>query len=180
MFPEAWGKLSDAIRPDRALLLTGSHSARDRDEEQATFVVEAAQPLDELKPSGAIGVALAWSRAAPPDAAEAVAALCAAHPGPAPVLVEWAEGDQQTGGRGTPDAAGARRAAAEGGPRPPAHARLRSRSLRVEADDELLAALRGLLGPDHVHLVRATPPPVQAEPRPRSNDPGTASWKGAT
>src|SRR5213596_3729904 len=68
VFPEAWANLSDAIRPDRALLLTGSHSARDRDEEQATFIVEAAQPLDELKPSGAIGVALAWSRAAPPDA----------------------------------------------------------------------------------------------------------------
>src|SRR3989449_2756729 len=95
VFPEAWAKLNDVIRPDQALLLSGGFSARDRGEEQAPFIVETAQPLDELRASGAIGVALVWSRAAPPppDAARAVAALCAAHPGPSPVLVEWAEGD---------------------------------------------------------------------------------------
>src|SRR5438034_747549 len=91
VFPEAWAKLSEVIRADRALLFAGSYSARDRDEEQAPFIVETAQALDELKASGAIGVALRWSPGAPPppDATRAVAALCAAHPGPAPVLVEW-------------------------------------------------------------------------------------------
>ncbi len=134
VFPEAWAKLNDAIRADRALLLTGGYSARDRAEEAAPFIVEAAQPLDELKATGAIGVALTWSPGAPPppDATRAAAALCAAHPGPAPVLVEWADGDQN----GT--------------------ARLRSRSLKVEVADDLLASLRELLGPDHVHLVRTT------------------------
>jgi hypothetical protein len=34
--------------------------------------------------------------------------------------------------------------------------RLRSRSLRVDAADDLVVALRALLGPDHVHLVRTT------------------------
>ncbi len=160
VFPEAWAKLGDVIRPDRSLLLTGSHSLRDRDEEQATFIVEAAQPLDELLASGAIGVALAWSRAAPPPpaTARAVRDLCAAHPGSAPVLVEWAHGEED-----------------------PGYARLRSRSLRVEVGDALLAALRGLLGADHVHLVRATspPPPVPTESRPRSNGAGTTGWHGA-
>jgi hypothetical protein len=33
--------------------------------------------------------------------------------------------------------------------------RLRSRSLRVAVADELVAALRDLLGPDRVHLVKA-------------------------
>ena len=137
VFPEAWAKLNGVIKPDGALLLTGSYSARDRGEEQAPFIVEAARPLDELKPSGAIGVALRWSGgngpAPPPDAgaARAIAALCAAHPGPAPVLVEWTDGN---GGGGV---------------------RLRSRSLRVDAADDLLAALRDLLGADRVHLVRA-------------------------
>src|SRR6058998_2193417 len=80
VFPEAWAKLNEVILPDRALLLTGSYSARDRDEEQAPFIVETAQSLDDLRAKGAIGVALVWSRAAPPppDAARAVAALCAA------------------------------------------------------------------------------------------------------
>ncbi len=144
VFPEAWARLNEIIRPDGALLLTGSYSARDRDEEQAPFIVEAARSLDELRASGAIGLALRWSPAAPPtpDAARAVAALCAAHPGPAPVLVEWGDGgdggDEKDGnGNG-------------------AIARLRSRSLRVDVGDDLLAALRDLLGSDHVHLVRAT------------------------
>jgi hypothetical protein len=34
-------------------------------------------------------------------------------------------------------------------------ARLRSRSLRVDLADDLLTALRGLLGAEHVHLVKA-------------------------
>jgi len=138
VFPEAWAKLNEVIRTDRALLLSGSHSARDRGEEQAPFIVEAAQALDDLKASGAIGVALRWSPDAPVDATRAVAALCAAHPGPAPVLLEWSDED------------GAR-------PLTPGEvARLRSRSLRVDAADDLLAALRELVGPDRVHLVRTT------------------------
>src|SRR5947207_1048651 len=102
VFPEAWAKLNEVIRPDRALLLTGSYSGRDRDEEQVPFIVETAQPLDDLRAKGAIGVALVWSRTAPPspDIARAAAALCAAHPGPAPVLVEWRDGGGATGGGG--------------------------------------------------------------------------------
>src|SRR6058998_2498420 len=136
VFPEAWSKLNGVIKPDGLLLLTGGYSARDRGEEQAPFIVEAARPLDELKPSGAIGVALRWTAGARPDpeTARAVAALCAAHPGPTPVLVEWAAGEGN-GERAT--------------------ARLRSRSLRVDAADDLLAALKDLLGADRVHLVRA-------------------------
>jgi len=102
------------------------------------------QPLDDLRAKGAIGVALVWSRAAPPppDAARAVAALCAAHPGPCPVLVEVGNG-----GSGGGDGGGA-----GGGGEPPT--RLRSRSLRVEVGDDLLAALREVVGAEHVHLVR--------------------------
>ncbi len=108
--------------------------------------MDAVRPLDELKASGAIGLALTWSADSPPelDAARAVAALCAAHPGPAPVLVEWAD-EGGNGGAGGGGGGG-------GGPT----ARLRSRSFRVEPADDLLAALRGILGPERVHLVKAT------------------------
>jgi hypothetical protein len=64
------------------------------------------------------------------ETARAAAALCAAHPGPAPLIVAWGDGNGTT-------------------------ARLRSRSLRVDAADDLLTALRGLLGAEHVHLVKA-------------------------
>src|SRR5439155_965230 len=59
----------------------------------------------------------------------------AAVPGPAPVLVEWDDGSGNGGG---------------------SVPRLRSRSLHVDAADELVVALRALLGPEHVHLVRTT------------------------
>jgi hypothetical protein len=126
------------IRPDGALLFTGGFSPRDRGEEAAPFIVDGARPLDELKAGGQVGLALRWKAGSPPDAdaARAAAALCAAHPGPAPVLVEWEEGNGD-------------------GLTAPA-ARLMSRSLRVEPDDELLGALRGLFGPDGVHLVKAS------------------------
>ncbi len=139
VFPEAWAKLNEVIRPDRALLLTGGYSARDREEEQAPFIVEQAKPLDELRLSGAVAVALCWSATSPPDpdAARAAAALCAAHPGPAPLLVEWGGGGGGGGGGG--DGNGTT-------------ARLRSRSLRVDPADDLLTALRSLLGAEHVHL----------------------------
>ena len=150
VFPEAWAKLSDVIRTDRALLLSGSHSARDRGEEQAPFIVEAAQPLDELKASGAIGVALRWSPDAPAEATRAVAALCAAHPGPAPVLLEWSDGPQSY----IPPVSTAERG--PGREDGEVRARLRSRSLHVDAADELMAALRDLVGPDRVRLVRTS------------------------
>lgn len=132
VFPEAWGKLSSVIVPDAALLLTGSYSARDRGEDRAPFVVEDAQPLAELKPGGAIGLELAWQAGQGPgrDATRTLAALCAAHPGPAPVFVRWSDGNGVT-------------------------ARLRAQRLRVDLSEPLLEDLRQILGPDQVHLVRA-------------------------
>jgi DNA polymerase-3 subunit alpha len=133
VFPEAWAKLSKVIVPDGAFLLLGGYSPRDRNEEEARLVVEDAQPLAEIAASGRLGVALRLSAGAdaPADAARAVAALCRAHPGPAPLFLEWS-------------------AETNGGP-----ARFRSRSLQVALDEDLLAALRGLLGADAVSLVKA-------------------------
>jgi DNA polymerase-3 subunit alpha len=142
VFPEAWARLNDVIRADAALLLVGSYSARDRGDEAAPFIVETAQPLDALWTSGAIGLELRWSAGSqpPPDATRAVAALCAAHPGPLPVLLSWGGGDGNGGGHG----------GGNGGT-----ARFRSRSLAVDGAEDLLAALRDLLGPARVHLVKA-------------------------
>jgi hypothetical protein len=80
-------------------------------------------------------MALRWTAGKAPDAgmARAIAALCAAHPGPTPVFLEW------TGANGSGKET----------------ARLRSRTFRVDAADDLIAALRDLLGTDGVTLVRA-------------------------
>jgi DNA polymerase-3 subunit alpha len=133
VFPEAWAKLNQVVLADRALLLTGGHSPRDRGEDRAPFVVEGARPLEELKESGAVGLSLRWrAPTAPrPDALRAAAALCSAHPGPVPVYIEWSDGNGEA-------------------------VRLRARRVRVAPGEDLVQALRDLLGSDAVHYVKAS------------------------
>jgi hypothetical protein len=80
-------------------------------------------------------VALRWSATSrpEPETTRAIAALCAAHPGPTPLFLEWS-GMNGSGNESV---------------------RLRSRSYRVDAADDLLAALRTLVGTDGVYLVKA-------------------------
>jgi DNA polymerase-3 subunit alpha len=132
VFPEAWAKLNQIIVPDASLLLTGGYSDRDRGEDHAPFIVESARPLEELKRSGAVALSLRWRAPTAPaaDKLKAAAALCSAHPGPTPLYIEWSDGNGES-------------------------VRLRSRRLRVAAEEDLVRALRDLLGADSVHYVKA-------------------------
>ncbi|MBW8839241.1 MAG: hypothetical protein JF602_05220, partial [Gemmatimonadetes bacterium] len=120
------------VVPDSALLLTGGYSDRDRGEDHAPFIVESARPLDQLKGSGALALSLRWrAPSAPaPDVLKQVAALCSAHPGPTPLYIEWSDGNGEA-------------------------VRLRSRRVRVAAEEDFVRALRDLLGTDSVHYVKA-------------------------
>ena len=131
VFPDTWRELSNVIVADAAFVLTGSYSPRDKGEEKAPFIIEGATRMDELKSSGAVGVEISWTAdAAPsPDSARAMAALCVAHPGQAPLTVEW------SGGNGS-------------------HARLRSHSIKVEINDEFYSALKSIIGAEHVKMVK--------------------------
>ncbi|MBM4188933.1 MAG: DNA polymerase III subunit alpha [Gemmatimonadetes bacterium] len=132
VFPDAWAQLNQTITEDACLLLTGGYSQRDRGEDRAPFVVDSARLLAELRQTGAVAVALRWARPSAPAATDlqAVAALCAEHPGPAPVYIEWSDGNGEA-------------------------ARMRSRRLRVSPTEDLVHALRTVLGPDAVRLVKA-------------------------
>jgi len=92
--------------------------------------VEAARPLADLKTSGAVGLSLRWGAPGQPDALKAAAALCSAHPGPVPVYIDWSDGNGEA-------------------------VRLRAKRVRVAAEEELVRALRDLLGSDAVHYVKA-------------------------
>jgi DNA polymerase-3 subunit alpha len=132
VFPDAWAKLNQIIRPDSALLLTGGYSDRDRGDDQAPFIVENARPLEELKASGALALSLRWKAPSAPEPAalKEVVALCSAHPGPTPLYIEWSDGNGEA-------------------------VRFRSRRIRVAAEDDLIRALRNLLGAESVHYVKA-------------------------
>jgi hypothetical protein len=114
------------------MLLTGGHSPRDRGEEVAPFVIEGARELGEMEGSGSVAVAIRWAgqSRSPLEAAQAIARACEAHPGPAPLYIDWSDGN---GGS----------------------ARLRSRRLRVGAGEATLRAFRDLFGGDAVSLIRA-------------------------
>ncbi|MBA3319759.1 MAG: DNA polymerase III subunit alpha [Gemmatimonadales bacterium] len=132
VFPDAWAKLNQTVVADAALLLTGGYSDRDRGEDHAPFIVESARRMDELKTSGALALSLRWrAPSAPtPELLQAAAALCSAHPGPTPLYIEWSDGNGEA-------------------------VRLRSRRVRVAAEEDLVRALRDLLGADSVHYVKA-------------------------
>ena len=132
VFPDTWARLNQVLREDAAVLVTGGYSARDRDEERATLVVESARSLRELRETGAVGVAFRWGAPSSPggELIRRVAALCASHPGPAPVYIEWSDHNGEA-------------------------VRLRARRLRVEPREEVVHALKALLGADAVHYVKA-------------------------
>jgi DNA polymerase-3 subunit alpha len=132
VFPDGWAKLNQVIQTDAALLLSGGYSPRDRGEDVAPFIVETARPLAELEAAGMLGIAIRWAApSAPPvETARAAARVAAAHPGPAPLYIDWSDGN------GTA-------------------VRLRSRRLRVEPHDEVVRALRDLFGSDAVSYIRA-------------------------
>ena len=132
VFPEAWSQLNQAVTEDACLLLTGGYSQRDRGEDRAPFVIESVKPLAELRLKGALALAIRWAHTAAPPAEDfqAIGALCAEHPGPAPVYIEWTDGNGES-------------------------AKLKSKRLRVSPSEDLVQSLRILLGPDSVRLVKA-------------------------
>jgi DNA polymerase-3 subunit alpha len=131
VFPDSWAKLNQVVGEDAELLLSGGYSARDRGEDRAPFIVESARALSEVRRSGTVGISLCWSApAAPaPEALRSAAAICAGHPGPAPVYIEWSDGNGEA-------------------------VRLRARRLKVEPGEEVVRALRSLLGADAVRYVK--------------------------
>ena len=133
VFPEAWAAIHDRVQADVPVLIKGGYSKRDQGVESATFIVESVTRLAELRTQGQISVSLDLTEAAslPELVMRDVRAVVEAHPGSAPLEVSWNGAD------------GSR-------------ARLRSASLKLSPASAALLELRALLGPERVHLVRAS------------------------
>jgi DNA polymerase-3 subunit alpha len=134
-FGDTWAKYKEVLKQDAAVVIRGAVSNRERDDEDPPMFLDSAVPLDRVRESGEVGVAIELGSAGPAaSAVEEAKALLAAHPGEGPVLVLWRNGGADA--------------------QPP---RLRSKSLKVAPRDELLAALRECLGDDRVRLHRDPP-----------------------
>ena len=132
VFPDAWAKLNQVIRPDAAAAAhrrlqrpgpgRGPGAVRRR-------IGPAAGRAQGVRGGGA-EPPLARPGRAGTRAARRPRRSAAAHPGPTPVYIEWSDGNGES-------------------------VRLRSRRLRVAAEEDLVRALRDLLGADAVHYVKA-------------------------
>ncbi len=134
-FGDSWERNKENLQKDAPVLVSGSVSGRDRDEEDPPLFLDRVSPLTSLRDDGAVGLCIELgSHGCPPESLKRAKGLFAGHPGRAPVTVLWRNG----GGVEEEDAP-----------------LLRSRSLRVTARAELVAELRDLLGEESVRLVRA-------------------------
>jgi DNA polymerase-3 subunit alpha len=135
-FGETWAKFRDVLKQDAPVLVRGAVSGRERDEEDPPLFLDSAVALEEVRAAADVGVAIELGSAGPePAALERAKALLAEHAGEGPLLVTWTNGGAE-------------------------QTRLRSKSLKVAPRDELLAALREVLGDERVRLHREPPPVV--------------------
>jgi DNA polymerase III subunit alpha len=131
-FGDVWEQYHDLLVQDAAVLLRGSVSGRDRDEDAPPIFLDSVLPLAQLRTSGTLAVELALNGAAG-DAVEKATAAFRQHPGASAVYVMVTHGSN-----GSTETV-----------------RLRSRSITVTPDEALLGELRDLFGADRIRLVRS-------------------------
>ncbi len=153
-FGEAWERHRDALAQDAALLIRGSVSGRERDEDAPPIFLDDVAPLAEIRKTDAIAVELRLS----PDRGDADAISVAtralrASPGESPLFVRWLPAPRAAAEDGEAGAGGAEGRGANGNGAS-GERRFRSRTITVTPTEALLEELRGLFGVDHVRLVR--------------------------
>ncbi|MEX2570815.1 MAG: DNA polymerase III subunit alpha [Gemmatimonadota bacterium] len=138
-FGDTWASSRDVLQKDAPVLIRGSVSGRERDEDDPPIFLDGAVPLDSVREAGDVGLCIELGAGdTDEESVQRVRVALAGSPGPAPVIVLW---------RGT---------AAPASPSDAADTpRLRSRSLHVAPRPELLEELREVFGEGRVRLVRA-------------------------
>ena len=132
-FGEPWMKWKEVLQQDTPVVIYGSVSGRERDEEDPPIFLDRAMRLVDVRTTGDLGLQVELaSGAADLDALGKARDTIARYPGPGSVYVLW-------------------RSRAEQGDD---EARLRSRALKVDPSDELIRELRDLLGDERVRLTR--------------------------
>jgi DNA polymerase-3 subunit alpha len=142
-FGEAWDMYHDALAQDSPVLIRGTVSGRERDEEAPPIFLDGVVSLATLRASGALGVEVTLAAGLEETAVSTALQLFREHPGPAPVYVRWAAGNGRNGETSAQPEIPETRTT-----------RLRSRTITVLPSDALLVQLRELFGETHIRLVR--------------------------
>jgi DNA polymerase-3 subunit alpha len=131
-FKEVWQTHKEKLRQDAVVLIRGSVSGRERDEEDPPIFLDEVLPLEELERSGqlAVQIELEAGTAVLEEAFASARTVLAAHPGASPVELTLGS---------------------DNGVKAP---RFRSRTLTAAPTAETLAALRELFGKGNVRLVK--------------------------
>lgn len=169
VFGEAWERCRDLLVQDAAVVIWGSVSGRDRDEDDPPIFLDDVVPLAEIRNTDAVALELLLSaNSGDFEAVEAATRALRSSPGEAPLYVCWlpsSAADDSRHGRvategadtnGTGHAVTERNGSGRNGngDRSTSGRRFRSRSITVTPSEALLEELRGLFGVDHVRLVR--------------------------
>jgi DNA polymerase III subunit alpha len=133
VFGDVWEQYHDLLTQDAPVLLRGTVSGRDRDEDAPPIFLDSAVQLGQLRTGGSLAVEVALGATAPADAVERATAAFRDNPGPAALHVTLVHG-----GNGAPETV-----------------RLRSRSIKVTPSEALLESLRDLFGADRIRLIRS-------------------------
>jgi DNA polymerase-3 subunit alpha len=133
-FGDVWDQYHDILTQDAAVLIRGSVSGRDRDEDAPPIFLDSVVPLETLRNTGTLALELRLGSDAVEQALSDATVVLKSHPGPAPVFVSMSETRDGVTRDGV---------------------RLRSRSITVAPDDALLSELREILGAERIRLVRS-------------------------
>ncbi len=131
-FREAWQEGKEVLTQDAVILLRGTVSNRERDEEDPPLFLDGVEALEEVARRGRVAVAIEYEPgSAPPEGLfRRAAAVIGKHPGAAPVELHVGNSNGST-------------------------PRLRSRSLRMEVEEEALGELKELFGKGRVRVLRS-------------------------
>ncbi|HSJ32341.1 MAG TPA: DNA polymerase III subunit alpha [Longimicrobiales bacterium] len=160
-FGDVWEQYHDLLLQDAPVLLRGSVSGRDRDEDDPPIFLDSVVPLAQLRTGGALAIEVLLSHGAESEVVGRATELLRASPGSSPIYVTLSHGGRPAGGGGT-NGAGVDAASgteetetSTGGNGSAEMVRLRSRSITVMPSETLLNDLRDLFGSDRIRLVRS-------------------------
>jgi len=153
-FGDVWETHHDLLEQDAPVLIRGTVSGRDRDEEAPPVFLDDVVPLANLRNNGSLGVEVTLAADVEPDAVLAAVPLFRENPGPAPLLVRRSPpvpDGVEAGTNGSRDVPAVARSNGEPRARP---ATLKSRTFTIAPTENVLARLRELFGDDRIRFIR--------------------------